>query len=956
MSKNKIFKNYLLAGSVLTGLLISTSAFSQDAQKKEDAKVAASKSNETVVITGSRIKNKEYTSSSPVTVITSEKSTSAGLVTAAEVLQSSSVANGSGQTNSTFTGYVVDGGGGINTVSLRGLGAQRSLVLINGRRVPPSGVGGTVAAADLNILPAASIYRYEILKDGASSVYGSDAVAGVVNAITRKNFDGFEISGAARVTEQGGGENYDVTGIWGKSFDRGNIMISGSASESKALRKKDRPGFNCQEDYITNADGTRADLIDPKTGKYKCWGYTTGGIAIDNTFFRIPRTGSSAFGVPGWFGPVQFADREMNPEITNDITIISPTKRYTIFAQGEYRPASLNGVELYSEILLNRRESQQDNVRYIFPDYHPNSPQNPFGGLGAFVFPYFLTKYSNEQEVDVARGLFGARGNIKNWNWDVYASHSQSSGDYSIDTWNKKRVFWGTGYNEDTGVFTGVCPTGADAGCVMLNQLTPDALNFGKLTPAEDAYFRAKDRGHTKYTQSIFEATITGDLMQLPAGPLGTAFGLSGRRDEINDTPGELSRSGNSYGLASAGITKGSDSLIEAFTEFQVPVVKNKPFFEDLKLNLSGRYSNYDSVGDAFTYKAGVNWALNNTLRLRGTYGTSFRAPGLFELYLNAQTGFLSQRTVDPCINWGAIGDDGQPVKSATIRTNCAAAGIPNNYNGSGSSAQVFYSGSKDLNPEESKAWTVGIALTPPETGFKFAIDFWGIEVNNQIARTGAGVVGACYGQATYPNGFCGLFTRNASYNITLIDASYRNIPSETTEGFDIAASYEKEFNFGKLSSDLDLTYTSNSITTLYPGDKPLDYNGTVGDPKVVADLQTSFTHGSWKVTHTLNYVGSSDQLGYQGENGKVSFSYAPNAFNKTKTEVFITHDITARYTGKDWSSQFGVVNIFGEMAPALGLGNDAGSAGRLGIYAFSSQYGAGYLGRQFYVNFKKQF
>ena len=844
----------------------------------------------------------------------------------------------------------------INTVSLRGLGAQRSLVLLNGRRMPPAGVGGSVAAVDLNTIPNDAVVRSEILKDGASSIYGSDAVAGVVNIITRKNFEGLEISGTARVNELGGGEHFGLSGIWGKSFDRGHLMVSLSGADSRALHKGDRDGLNCQQDHITNADGSRADLVDPKTGTYKCWGYTVGGIVINDTFFRVPRAGSTALGVPGWAGPIQFVDREMNPDITKQITIFSPTKRYTLFAQGEYRPEGLNGTELYSEILVNRRESSQTDVRYIFPYYLDTAPQNPFASIGAYVYPYFLTPYTSTQKVNVARGVFGARGEVNKWAWDAYISHSESDGDYTTDAWNKKRLYWGTGYNEDTGEDTGVCPSGADAGCVPLNQFTPAALNFGILTDAENKYFRAVDRGNTKFTQSIFEATATGDLFNLPAGPIGTAIGISARRDEINDTPGVLSRTGNSWGFASAGITKGSDSVYETFAELQIPVIKNKPLFEDLKLNVSGRYSKYDSVGDAFTYKAGVNWALNNMFRLRGTYGTSFRAPGLFELYLNSQTSFLSQRSVDPCINWGATGENGQLVKKENVRLHCAADGIPANYTGVGSSAEVLTSGNKNLNPEESKAWTYGFAFTPRETGFKLAVDFWGIEVNDQIARTGAGVVGACYAQQQFPNGFCSLFTRNAAHSITFIDASYRNIPSETTEGIDLSASYEKEFNFGKLSSDLDVTYTKNSVTTLYPGDTPLDYNGTVGDPKYVGDLQTSFSKGPWRFTHTLNYVGTSDQMGYQGENGKVSFSYAPAAFNKTKTDTFITHDLTVRYTGKDWATQFGFVNILNEFAPILGTGDDAGSAGRLGVYAYSSQYGSGYIGRQFYFNIKKQF
>ncbi|GGZ41445.1 TonB-dependent receptor domain-containing protein [Asticcacaulis endophyticus] len=964
-------RKWLLASSVLTGMMMTAPALAQEVSTETTTTTTTEEEVVTeVVITGSRIKGKEFTSASPVTIITAEKSTAAGLISAAEVLQGSSVANGSGQINSTFTGYVLDGGGGINTISLRGLGAQRSLVLLNGRRMPPAGVSGTVAAVDLNTLPDAVVSRYEILKDGASSIYGSDAVAGVVNVITRSNFEGLEFNATARVPEAGAGETYDFSGIWGKRVDKGHFLVSGSYSETKAVTQGDRKGFDCAEEYLYNEDGTRADLVSNLTGEYACWGSTTGGILIDDTYFRIPRDGSSAFGVPGWFGPVPFADRQLDPAIEDRVTVFSPVKRYTFFAQGEYRPEWAGGAELYTELLVNRRESEQHGIRYIFPYYDPQSPQNPFGTgsaydiadgparFGAYVYPYFLTKSDDSQEVDVYRGVFGARGDYKGWAWDSYLSYSKSKGEYTGDVVPKDRLFYGTGLNEDTFEFIGVCPPEAPAGCVPLNLLTPAALNDGVLTQAERDYFFLTETGKTEYEQTIFEASTTGDLFDLPAGPLGAAFGIAIRKDKINDVPGEYSRAANAWGSASAGITKGEDTLSEAYFELEAPIVNGKTFFEDLKLNFSGRYSNYDSVGDAFTYKVGLNWAIDNTFRFRATHGTSFRAPALYEMFLNAQTAYLSQRTVDPCINWGATNESGQLVKSQTIRDNCAAEGIPATYNGNGPSTLIEYSGSTSLNPEESTATNFGFALTPPDTGFKMAIDFWRIEVEDQILSTGAGVVGACYGQETYPNnGFCGLFTRDPSTNyITFIDASYRNIPSEETSGVDFTASYEKEFNFGTLAIDLDATFTKDSKTQLFPGDVVLDYNGTIADPKMVGDIQTSFKHKDWTFYWTLNYVGESTNQGYREEDGVVNLSYAPLAYNKNFTNDWTTHDVTVRYQAKTWTVNAGVINIADEEAPIISYGDNTGSPGRLGIYAWGSQYRSGYLGRQFYLRMSKSF
>jgi iron complex outermembrane recepter protein len=976
-------RQWLLAGTIMTSLVGFAPAMAQDTPPTEaapteapDTAPAESADSGEFVITGSRIKGKEYTSAAPVTVITAERSSAAGLVSAAEILQTSSVANGSGQINSTFTGYVVDGGGGINSVSLRGLGAQRSLVLLNGRRMPPAGVSGTVGAVDLNTIPDSAVSRYEIVKDGASSIYGSDAVAGVINVITRKNFEGLELAATTRISQHGGGDTYNLSALWGKSFDKGHLTVSASAYEREALMLGQREALNCPQDYIFNSDGTRADIVTTRPGEsgYKCWGNLVGGVAVNNQFFREIRPGSttSIGGVPvtGWYGPVQFADREMDPESDDRTTVISPVKRFTLFVQGEYRPDWANGAELYSELLINRRESEQRGMRYIFPYYGPNSPNNPFGtgtqydqnngaAGGAYVYPYFLTPSNKSQEVNVYRGIVGAKGEWGRWSWDTYLSHSISDGKYLNDVVPQDRLFAGIGFDENQFVHVPVCQ-GVPAGCTPLNLFTQDALFNGTLTPAESDYFFVVEEGKTKYTQTIAEATLTGDLLQLPAGPLGAAFGISYRRDELKDTPGEFSRASNAWGSASAGITEGSDSLAEAFFELEAPIVNGQPFFEDLKINLSGRFSNYDSVGSAGTYKVGFNWAVNNTLRFRGTHGTSFRAPALYEMFLNEQTAFLSQRSVDPCVNWAAT-TEGQPNKSQTVRDNCAAEGIPGDYdgvgNGQGASALIYYSGSRELNPEESQASTLGFILTPPNTGFKVAVDFWRINVENQILSTGAGVVGACYGQETFPNnGFCDLFERDSDFNIVSVDASYRNIPSELTSGIDITASYTREFNLGTLTMDLQTSYTRESKTQLFPGDTIIDYNGTIADPKWVGSLQNQFKHKDWLFTYTFNYVGESSNMGYREEDGIVNTSYAVNATNINYTDAWTTHDFTVKYTAKDWTIAVGVINLTDEEPPLLSYGDNTGSPARLGTYAFSSQYDPGLMGRQAYFRVSKSF
>jgi len=997
-----ITRKWLLATSLLVCAVPALPVFAQKTPEpapavqapeppvKTDTPASDTSGTTEIVVTGSRIKSKEYDSTSPVTVITADKAAAAGLISTAEILQGSTAAATSGQINNTFTGYVVGGGAGVNTVSMRGLGAQRTLVLLNGRRMPPAGVGGTVGPVDLNVIPSAFISRYELLKDGASSIYGSDAVAGVINVITRSNFEGLHVESMVNAVQEGGGETYDFSGIWGKSFDRGHISVAVEGYEQKALTTGDRPDFACPQDYFYNADGTRADVIDPATGTYKCFSNTGEGyVGTYAPFGAIGRLsyygsrgiapGQTTDGVAGW-AFIPFEQRSFSDERDKATTVLSPLKRVSLFAQGEYRPSWLNGAELYSEFLFTHRESEQVAYNQFFPYYSENSTANPFrdgtalisaifptytgpetfadaGFPGLVANPIVLYRNESDQTVDTGRILGGVRGDWGSWSYDGYLSYSKSVGDYTNDAIIKDRVNYGTGTDQDTleDMPGGVCGTGAPAGCVPLDLFSKDILQDGKFPQAMLDYYFAKDSGTTDYSQFIAEGSVTGDLLTLPAGTLGAAFGVSFRHDSINDRPGPLSVAQNVWGATTAGVTSGSDNLSEAYAEFEVPLIRNiQPLVKELKLNLSARYSYYESVGDNVTYKLGLNWAVNDAIRLRATHGTSFRAPALYELYLKDQTSFLSQNQVDPCINYGATGENGGMVRNDLIRANCAASGLAPDFGGGSTSAQITTGGGKSLRPETSEATTFGFVLTPPGTGFKLAVDFWKIAVDNQISSSGASVVGACYGASDFPtNAYCSLFTRGPDGGIATIDASYRNIPSEETTGVDFTGVYERQFNFGTLSLDAQATYVKNHLTQLFPGDVTYNVQGLIGEPDWVANLHASLHHKDWRLTYTFNYTGASGNLGRYGENGVTDVFYAPGATYAATVPAWATHDISFEYDARNWSILAGISNLTDKAPPILGNGT---SFTRLGNYPMSSQYYEGFLGRQFFVRLSRDF
>lgn len=223
-----------------------------------------------IIVTGSHLRRDEFSSPDPLQVISPELAARKGISDTAGMLQGNPLAAGSSQVTSTISAnFPTNGGIGVETLSLRGLGANRTLVLLNGRRAGPAGTRGTVSAFDLNVLPLSVIDEVEVLKTGASSVYGSDAIAGVVNIKTREELDGFDMRGFTSVPQQGGGETYNLSGAWGKMFDGGHITISGDYWHQNALKMGDRKYLSCQEEYLFRPDGkTRADLVDPRNDKF----------------------------------------------------------------------------------------------------------------------------------------------------------------------------------------------------------------------------------------------------------------------------------------------------------------------------------------------------------------------------------------------------------------------------------------------------------------------------------------------------------------------------------------------------------------------------------------------------------------------------------------------------------------------------------------------------------------
>ncbi len=995
-----------LAAAVVTALYPATAIMAQEDELPVDESAI-----EEVVVLGSRIRRDNFSSAAPIDVVLTESASVRGISDVATLLQTTTVAAGSPQVTAAQSASgpsSSNGGLGTSTLSLRGLGANRTLVLLNGRRAGPSGVQGSVSSFDLNAIPLAAIERVEVLKDGASSIYGSDAVAGVVNIITKKD-EGGSFDAFYSAPEQSGGEQFRLNGSWGKKFDRGYFRATADYNRAEILQRGQRDFFKCDEDYIFDqTTNQRADLIDPRTGSYFCDGTTWGhvwvydyaadvGGAGDGTTNAGPPVflmqydfdGSlAANGVPplaaptnpnhmtapaGWY-PISRGDAltnslEDSDHPLHDTTTLSPRSEIsTLFLEGEYNVS--DNVTAYAELLLNRRETTNIGFRQIWTYVYNYDSQDlgyasdPFsaGWTGAqWLSPLAITDHSDQKvTVDYQRFVAGLTGEmdsvLEGWNWDLSFQYSKSDGDYVDDQILEDALQ--LPYFR-TGSCVGQTTSISNRQCVDIQWLDPDFLN-GNIPQDVQDYLYATEKGTTEYTQWSVEGFMTGDIFEMPAGTAAAAIGFHYREDEIVDTPGPITLASNAWGASAAGITAGEDSTMAVFGEVDMPLLADLPLVDALDFNGSVRFTDVDSFGNDTTYKVGLNWAVNNQFRMRTTFGTSFRTPALYELYLANQTDFISARSSDPCINWGtevALGNISQRTAD-----NCAADGLPPDHIFTVGPTVVTGGGAGVLTAETSEATTVGFVWQPTFAELSFSVDYFDILVEDEVDVIGSReIVAGCYNSVFFPNEpLCDLFDRDppaaALPNaITEIRDSFINVSKQELRGMDIAARWTQEMpgTWGVLSVDTQWTLNFEDTIALFD-DTEEDISGEAGHPEAVGNLNFTLDMDRWSFFYGLNYIGETDNTTSFGRT-TVTDSVGNQVGIDLKAEAVTYHSLSASYEfDQGIIARLGVANLLDEEPPQLTGQSTAGEVDTLGRVAFYSQYD--WLGRRFFLNLTKIF
>lgn len=979
---------------------------------------------EEVIVTGSRIRRDTFSSAAPMDTVSTEMASVRGITDVATLLQTTTVAAGAPQVNAASTGVFVENGGlGTSTLSLRGLGANRTLVLLNGRRAGPSGVQGSVSSFDLNVIPLGAIERVEILKDGASSIYGSDAVAGVVNIITNKQ-DGATFDAFYSQPEQSGGEQFRINGSWGKEFDRGYFRVTADYNKTEILKRGDRDFFACDEDYVFEPGtqlGQRADLIDPRTGSFFCDGTTWGhvwvydyaadvGGAGDGTTNAGPPVflmqydfdGSlAANGVPplaaptnpnhmvapaGWY-PISRGDPltnslEDSDHPLHDTTTLGPESELTtLFLEGEYQLT--DNVTAYTEVLLNRRQTRDEGFRQIWT-YVYNYDSADWGGFGGtgvsdpfsvgwtgaqWLSPLAITDHADsEVTVDYTRFVAGLTGEMERdflngWNWDLSFQYSKSDGEYINDRVLRDALefpFFRTG--SCVGQSTPV----SNRPCVDIQWLDPDFVN-GNIPADVKGYLFDREKGTTEYTQWSVEGFMTGDVFEMPAGTAAMAIGFHYREDEILDTPGPITLANNAWQDEAAGITAGEDDTVAVFAEVDVPLLTDLPLVRQLDFNASMRYTDVGSFGDDTTYKVGFNWALNDQFRARTTFGTSFRTPALYELYLADQTSFESARVADPCISWQsnlALGNISQ-----RIADNCAADGIPPDHIATVGPEVLTGGGLGVLTAETSEAFTVGFVWQPDFTELSFSVDYFDILVEDEVDSIGGPeIVLGCYDSPFFPNEpLCDQFDRDppsaALPNaITTIRDSFINVSKQQLRGMDIAAQWLTELpgTWGTFSADTQWTLNFEDTVALFDNTEE-DLSGEAGHPETVGNLNFTLLRDAWTFNWGMQYIGETNNFASFGRN-TVSYVFGSDSSAggdiveiDLVAEATVYHSLSARYDfDNGLSARVGIANVFDELPPRMTNQGTGTEVDVLGQVAFYSQYD--WLARRFFLNLTMEF
>ncbi len=838
---------------------------------------------ERVEITGSRIRSIDLETAQPVQTVTQEQIQKSGLVTVGDIINRMSAAGSPDfSKGSVLTSNREQGG---QYVNLRNLGSERLLVLVNGKRWTQS-VGGYT---DMSTVPSALIERIEVLKDGASSTYGSDAIAGVVNIILKKTLNGGFFSAYHGANEKGDGKTDDYNFAYGGGDDKASLMFAFTYSKQGTVWAKDRDitstsyGPGTEGAGYGTAPWGRFCTVSASGG---CGGYNgnANGYMLNHTGGPLgDGTGSDSRDVANYHAYKGATNDTFNS--TSQMMFNSPTELKSIFTKGSFElPASLRftTTAMYAERDSSRQvagyplTSTSQNAYRVYID--KDSYYNPLGssvlGAGNGQDLYFARRTIDRPRItDNKNKTFHIDGAVEGefqvasrlWNWSVGYNLSKVEGTVTgtgnINLLNLKKAL-GPSFKNAAGQVQ--CGTAANP--IALTDCVPFDILGGPSAATNSALDYVMSVGQGTYGSTVKSATadISGDLFKLPYGTVGLAAGFERRKVEGFDRPGQFEQSGYSTDLA-AKSTEGKYDVTEAYLELNVPLLKGLPGAELLSMNLATRYSDYSNFGNTTNSKASLMWKPIKDLLARGTWAEGFRAPNLADTFGGGSQSFDSY--LDPCDT-----QYGQAWKDAAGQARCRAAGVFNGYRqvnqagnpvpaGGAQGTVAFNSGAGNafLKPETATTKTVGLVYSPSYVpGLTTSLDWYNITIKNRITAVSASyVMNQCYTQGV--SEFCSSIKRDpVTGMITALSRGNANLGELQTKGIDFNIAYQlPKTQYGLFGARMESSYVdSYRIKSTNDGDWQ-EYAGEYGTYRFKANFSLDWSLGNWNATLASRYYGA---------------------------------------------------------------------------------------------------
>jgi iron complex outermembrane recepter protein len=893
LKTNKL-RNAISYALVSTTALAGTGiAFAQDKDAPSDDVL------DTIRVTGSRIpRSSEVEGASPVLTLDRAAIEATGLTSVGDVLFNITASDGGALRNVTTS---TNGSDGTQNISLRGLGATRTLLLVNGRRWVTQGNG----VVDLNTIPISVIERIEVLKDGASAIYGSDAIAGVINVITRNNFDGAEANAYLGAYTKGDGfqQSYDFT--IGANNDRWNAVVSVAYQTQEPVFQGDREissvpvfgggdilsgglfgsGSNANGNFVRCSDPLTANPAGFRTctpvagGPFTLSSGQDGRQATDFRTFRSLTSDGSGNSDRYNFAPVNY--------------LLQPIERFNIYGQGSLRLTDHINANVMAVYVKRDSDQQLAEVPLLMNTTGTNGPQWAFAPTAGNVFNPFGQdlRSANFRSIAVGPrkpfydddnlavtlsldGSFDLGGRDMYWDagYSYLANRNTERGRNYINLFNLRNAVGDSRRNPTTGALECLSGTTVIAGCVPYNLFGgPDlGLAAGVITQAE---YNAMNRYISYNLNTVQEnitkdyfANLSGTIVDMPAGPLGFAVGLEHRRTAFFNQPDALvSGGGSSNNFTEA--TNGTISSDEIYAELNVPVLADIPGAKLLELNLAARKSTYDSsgsfsgtsvspdLGGDTSGKISLKWQVFDDLLLRGTFSESFRAPTVTALFQGGGEGF--PQAIDPC--------NTANINSATTdRAACFADGVPvTGAPQANSQIRSLFGGNPALKPEFGTTKTFGVVYSPSwATGLNFSLDWYNIELEDALATRGAqALLNDCYrivnnasSAAVRPSCPQIIVRDNVGQILDLRTANF-NLTEGEVEGYDFQVTYAMpETAWGKFSFQWDNTYiTKNNLFGTIG-----EYNGSP-NWRLRSNINASWQKGDWDANWAVRYYSDLD-------------------------------------------------------------------------------------------------